>query len=116
MTNYQIYMAVFLWFILTSLVYSFTGWKKIYDCYKLWFTKKYWTNYNIIEALSWIAKAIIIIPALIFGINIWQFYFISLITSITLIWASNQKLLPTLVGFNTLWIWLSLMVIVQKIF
>jgi hypothetical protein len=116
MTNYEIYMAVFLWLILTSLVYSFTGWKKIYDCYKLWFTKEYWTNYNIIEALSWIAKAIIIIPALIFGINIWQFYFISLITSITLIWASNQKLLPTLVGFNTLWIWLSLMVIVQNVF
>jgi hypothetical protein len=66
--------------------------KKIYDCYKLWFTKEYWTNYNIIEALSWIAKAIIIIPALIFGINIWQFYFISLITSITLIWALLSKL------------------------
>ena len=115
MTQTQILTAIFFWFILTSMVYTFTGWKNIINCYKMWFTKKYWTNYNIIEATSWVAKAIIIIPALIFGINIWQFYIISLITSITLIWASNKKLLPTLVGFNTLWIWLSLMVIVQNI-
>lgn len=109
----QIIKAVLLWLFVTSVIYTYTGWKNIFNCYKLWFTKKYWTNYNIIEALSWIAKAIIIIPALIFGINIWQLYFISLLTSITLIWASNKKLLPTLVGFNTLWIWLSLMVIMQ---
>ena len=115
MSTEQISLAIFFWFILTSMVYTFTGWKNIINCYKMWFTKKYWTNYNIIEASSWVAKAIIIIPALIFGINIWQFYIISLITSITLIWASNKKLLPTLVGFNTLWIWLSLMVIVQNI-
>jgi len=31
-----------------------------------------------------------------------------------LIWASNKKLLPTLVGFNTLWIWLSMMVLAQN--
>jgi hypothetical protein len=115
MSAEQISLAIFFWFILTSMVYTFTGWKNIINCYKMWFTKKYWTNYNIIEATSWVAKATIIIPALIFGINIWQFYIISLITSITLIWASNKKLLPTLVGFNTLWIWLSLMVIVQNI-
>ena len=81
----------------------------------MWFTREYWTNYNIIEAASWIAKAIIIIPGLIFGIQIWQFYFIALFTSLTLIWASNKKLLPTLVGFNTLWIWLSMMVIAQNV-
>ena len=80
-----------------------------------YFKKEYWTNYNIIEAASWIAKAIIIIPGLIFGIQIWQFYFIALFTSLSLIWASNKKLLPTLVGFNTLWIWLSMMVIAQNI-
>jgi hypothetical protein len=33
-----------------------------------------------------------------------------------LIWASNKKLLPTLVGFNTIWTWISLMVISQHIF
>jgi len=81
----------------------------------MWLDRKYWTNYNIIEAVSWIAKAIIIVPGLIFGINIWQLYFIALITSAMLIWASNKKLLPTLVGFNTLWIWLSMMVIAQHV-
>lgn len=115
MNQDQILFAVASWLILTSIVYTITGWQKVIDCYKLWFTKKYWTDYNIIEAASWIAKAIIIIPGLIFGIQIWQFYFIALITSMTLIWASNKKLLPTLVGFNTLWIWLSMMVIAQNI-
>ena len=115
MSYFEIFSAILLWLVITSLVYTFTGWRNVINWYKMWFTKKYWTNYNIIEAASWIAKAMIIIPALIFGKNIWQFYFISLFTSVTLIWASNKKLLPTLVGFNTLWIWLSLMVIVQHI-
>jgi hypothetical protein len=83
---------------------------------KLWFKREYWTNYNIIEAVSWLSKAIIIIPGLLFGIEVWQFYIIALITSSTLIWASNKKLLPTLVAFNTLWILLSLIVIVRNIF
>ena len=115
MTQEQVIFAILSWLALTTFIYTVTGWRNIIDCYKMWFTKKYWTNYNIIEAASWIAKAIIIIPGLIFGIQIWQFYFIALFTSLTLIWASNKKLLPTLVGFNTLWIWLSMMVIAQNI-
>ena len=111
----QIAFAIGSWLILTFIVYYHSGFRNISDCYKLWFTRKYWTDYNIIEALSWITKAIIIIPALIFGINIWQLYVVSLITSMSLIWASNKKLLPTLVGFNTLWIWLSMMVIAKNI-
>jgi hypothetical protein len=81
----------------------------------MWFNKNYWTNYNLIEAVAWIAKAAIIIPGLIFGIEIWELYFISLFTSMLLIWASYKKLLPTLVAFNTLWIWLSMMVLVQHL-
>ena len=115
MTNDQVYFAIISWIALTTLIYTVVGWKNIRDCYAMWFTREYWTNYNIIEAASWIAKAIIIIPGLIFGIQIWQFYFIALFTSLTLIWASNKKLLPTLVGFNTLWIWLSMMVIAQQV-
>ena len=115
MTREQIIFAIVSWITLTVIIYTITGWKKIFDCYKLWFTREYWTDYNIIEAASWIAKAIIIIPGLIFGIQIWQFYFVALMTSMTLIWASNKKLLPTLVGFNTLWIWLSMMVIAQNV-
>lgn len=115
MTSQQILFALGSWALLTGAVYTFTGWQQVIDCYKLWFTRAYWTDYNIIEAASWIAKAVIIIPGLLFGIQIWQFYIVALITSMSLIWASNQKLLPTLVGFNTLWIWLSMMVIAQNV-
>jgi hypothetical protein len=115
MTNEQLIFAVVSWIAITIIIYTITGWRNIRGCYAMWFTKRYWTNYNIIEAASWIAKATIIIPGLIFKIQIWQLYFIALFTSITLIWASNKKLLPTLVGFNTLWIWLSMMVIAQNV-
>ena len=113
MESEQVIFAIASWVFLTTIVYTFTGWRRIYECYQMWFTLKYWTNYNIIEALSWIAKGAIIIPGLIFGIHIWQLYFFSLGTSMTLIWASNKKLLPTLVGFNTMWIWLSMSVLSQ---
>ena len=115
MEQSQVVFALTSWIFLVAVVYTLTGWRNILNCYKLWFTREYWTNYNIIEAASWIAKAAIIIPALIFGINIWQLYIVALFTSLTLIWASNKKLLPTLVAFNTLWIWLSMMVISQHV-
>lgn len=115
MTDTQVWTAIVSTVFLTSIVYTLTGWRNILDCYKMWFDKKYWTNYNLIEAIAWIAKAAIIIPGLIFGIEIWELYFISLFTSMLLIWASYKKLLPTLVAFNTLWIWLSMMVIVQNL-
>ena len=101
---------------LISVVYARCGWGDIARCYSLWFTRSYWTNYNIVEAASWIAKAAIIIPGLIFGVTIWQLYFVALLTSLALIWASNKKLLPTLVGFNTVWVWLSCMVLSQHLF
>lgn len=111
----QVLLATSVSIILILIIYNHIGWKEIKKSYSMWLDRKYWTNYNIIEAVSWIAKAIIIVPGLIFGINIWQLYFIALITSAMLIWASNKKLLPTLVGFNTLWIWLSMMVIAQHV-
>ncbi len=115
MTQEQLTFAVISWIVLTSVIYTLTGWRKVFNCYKMWFKKEYWTTYNVIEAVSWCIKSIIIVPGLIFGIQIWQLYFVALLTSMSLIWASNKKLLPTLVGFNTLWIWLSMMVISQHI-
>ena len=109
----QILFACITSVILIAIVYKHTGFGNIKQCYGMWFTREYWTNYNIVEAASWLAKAIIIIPGLIFGIQLWWLYFFTLLTSLTLIWASNKKLLPTLVGFNTMWTWLSLMVIAQ---
>jgi len=115
MTDSQLLFAIGTWLFLTGIVYNFTGWRKVRDCYLMWFTRTYWTNYNIVEFASWFCKAIIIVPGLVFGIQIWWLYFLTLLTSLTLIWASNKKLLPTLVAFNTMWAWLSLMVIAQHV-
>ena len=109
------YLVIVSFVVLIGISYTHIGWSNIKDCYGMWFTKEYWTNYNIVEFVSWVAKAIIIIPGLVFGIQIWQLFFLTLLTSLTLIWASNKKLLPTLVGFNTLWVALSLMVLSQHI-
>jgi hypothetical protein len=111
----QIVIATSVWAILIGIAYTHSNWDKIRDCYGMWFTKEYWTDYNRVEFASWLAKAIIIVPGLIFGISIWWLYFLTLGTSLTLIWASNKKLLPTLVGFNTLWAWISCMVLAQHL-
>ena len=101
--------------VLIALVYRHITFSKIKECYGMWFKKEYWTNYNTVEFLSWAAKATIIIPGLIFGISLWWLYFFTLATSLTLIWASEKKLLPTLVGFNTIWAWISCMVLAQHL-
>ena len=115
MTFEQVLVAVLAWSVLIGIAYAHSGWKAIKDCYGMWLTREYWTNYNIVEGLSWFTKAIIIVPGLIFGIQIWWLYFLTLVTSLTLIWASNKKLLPTLVGFNTVWAFISCMVLAQHL-
>ena len=116
MTFTQVVAATIIWFMLILVVYKHSTFTAIKECYGMWFKKEYWTDYNIVEFLRWFAKAIIIVPGLIFGISIWWLFFLTLITSLTLIWASNRKLLPTLVGFNTLWAWISCMVLAQHLF
>ena len=115
MTIEQIIWAAVAWAVLITIAYAHSGWQKIRDCYGMWFTREYWTDYNRVEFASWLAKAVIIVPGLIFGIQLWWLYFLTLATSLTLIWASNKKLLPTLVGFNTLWTWISCMVLAQHL-
>ena len=115
MTYTQIVAATLVWLLLIGVTYTHSSWDKIRDCYAMWFTKEYWTDYNRVEFASWVTKAIIIVPGLIFGLQIWWLYFLTLATSISLIWASNKKLLPTLVGFNTLWVWISCMVLAQHL-
>ena len=77
--------------------------------------KLYWTNYNTIEFAAWMAKAAIIVPGLVFGKEIWWLHFLTLVTSSLLIWASMRKSLPTLIVFNTLWIVISLTIILKHI-
>jgi hypothetical protein len=107
-------------YIITYIVFLFAlylgiGFKKIFKRYKMFLDKNYWTDYNVIEFFAWFAKAIIIIPGLIFGIEIWQFHFLTLITSSLLIWASMRKDLPTLIVFNTIWIVISLTILVRHL-
>lgn len=107
-------VAMFL--VTTGVVYYHVGLRNVQDCYRLWFNSGYWVNYNVVEAVSWLAKAAVILPALIWGVEIWWLHIITLATSAALIWASERKLLPTLVAFNTLWIGISSVVIMRKLF
>jgi hypothetical protein len=111
----QIILGTVTFLVLGYFTYRGCGWENIRNCYKMWFDKGYWTSYNIVEAISWAAKAAIIIPGLIFGMQIWQLYWIALFTSFGLIWASHKKALPSLVAFNTIWAWISCMVLAQHL-
>ncbi len=115
MTELQIIAAVMVFLALIAVLYTHIGWRKLREVYSMWFRREYWTDYNTVEFLSWFTKAIIIVPGLIFGIQIWWLYFFTLLTSATLVWASYRKLLPTLVAFNTLWIFISIMVPAQHL-
>ena len=115
MTSLQILFACLAFLVLCGAVYHHIGFTTMKECYGMWFTKEYWTDYNRVEFASWAAKACIIVPGLIFGISLWWLYFFTLATSLTLIWASEKKLLPTLVGFNTIWVWISCMVLAQHL-
>ena len=96
------------------LLFNAIGLKRIKDCMLMWFDVSYWQpHYNKVEFAAWFAKAIIIFPGLIFGIQIWWFFVISGVTSALLIWVSMRKLLPTLIAFNSLWIFISITAITK---
>ena len=101
--------------IFLSALYLGIGVKKIFKRYKMFLVKTYWTDYNVIEFCAWMAKAIIIVPGLIFGIELWYMHFLTLLTSSLLIWASMRKDLPTLILFNTIWICISLTILVRHL-
>ncbi|MEM1379435.1 MAG: hypothetical protein AAGH41_02300 [Pseudomonadota bacterium] len=108
-------IAGILGLITTIVVYSIVGWRSIIGCLVMWFRRDYWTGHNTVEFLAWGTKAAVIVPGLVFGVEIWWLHVLTLGTSVALIWASMRKLLPTLILFNTLWIFLSMTVIVRHI-
>ena len=112
---FKVLRTLGLFLTVTTIVYRLVGFRKIIECVKMYGTKKYWVNYNVVEASAWYAKALVILPALLYGIEVWQFHFLTLFTSSLLIWASREKGLPTLVIFNTLWLGISSIVIVRNI-
>ena len=111
----QIIISLIIFLSITALVYSRVGFANISSSYSLWFKEGYWVNYNVVEAIAWIAKAAVILPGLVWQKEIWQLHLVTLLTSALLIWVSERKLLPTMVAFNTLWIGLSTVVIVRNI-
>lgn len=111
----QIIISLIIFLSITTLVYSRVGFANISNSYSLWFKEGYWVNYNVVEAIAWIAKAAVILPGLVWQKEIWQLHLVTLLTSALLIWVSERKLLPTMVAFNTLWIGLSTVVIVRNI-
>lgn len=98
-----------------GVLFYFIGYGRIKDKLLMYKYKSYWTDYNMIEFAAWMAKAVIIVPGLIFGKEIWWLHFFTLLTSSLLIWASMRKSLPTLIIFNTLWIMISLTIILRNI-
>jgi len=65
--------------------------------------KSYWNLPNTVEFFAFMTKAAIIIPGLIFGVQFWWLYIFALITSLSLIWSSTVKTLPTIIWFNIIW-------------
>lgn len=77
--------------------------------------KEYWTLPNTVEFFAFMAKAVIIIPGLVFSVQIWWLYIIALLTSLSLIWTSTVKTLPTIIWFNIIWSVLAIMALAKFI-
>lgn len=76
-------------------------------------TKRYWDKPNTVEFFAFMTKAAIIIPGLLFNTQIWWLYIIALVTSLSLIWSSTVKTLPTIIWFNILWSILAVTAIIK---
>jgi hypothetical protein len=75
----------------------------IWDITKRLFERKYWNKTNTIEFLAFTTKLVIIIPGLIFGVQVWWFFVFALLSSLALIFTSTVKTLPTIIYFNIAW-------------
>ena len=65
--------------------------------------RSYWNKPNTVEFFAFMTKAAIIVPGLLFNTQIWWLYILALVTSLSLIWSSTVKTLPTIIWFNILW-------------
>jgi hypothetical protein len=65
--------------------------------------KSYWNKPNSVEFWAFSTKLAIIFPGLLFGKQIWWLYIFALASSLSLIWSSTKKTLPTIILFNIGW-------------
>ena len=66
-------------------------------------SKEYWNKENFVEFTAFMTKVVIIVPGLLFGMQWWWLYIFALISSLSLIWTSTVKTLPTIIIFNIIW-------------
>jgi hypothetical protein len=78
-----------------------------YLAIKTMYKKSYWNKPNTVEFFAFMTKAVIIIPGLLFDTQVWWLYIIALLTSLSLIWSSTVKTLPTIIWFNIIWSFLA---------
>ena len=73
----------------------------------------YWTRANLVEAWGFATKIAIIFPGLLFGKQFWWLYIFAIASSVSLIWSSTVKTLPTIIIFNALWVVLASAAIIK---
>ena len=77
---------------------------KIISALKTMSAKEYWTKVNTVEAWGFSTKIAIIFPGLLFDKQFWWLYIFAIISSVSLIWTSTKKTLPTIILCNVLWV------------
>ena len=66
--------------------------------------RDYWNAANTVEAWGFATKIAIIFPGLLFGKQWWWLYIFAIASSLSLIWSSTVKTLPTIILFNVAWV------------
>lgn len=82
---------------------------------RLMFDRSYWNKPNTVEFFAFVVKAAIIIPGLLFDTQFWWLYIFALLSSLSLVWSSTVKTIPTLVWFNILWSGLAVAAIMRHL-
>lgn len=77
---------------------------KIVNAIKTMSNRCYWTKVNTVEAWGFATKIAIIFPGLLLDKQWWWLYIFAIISSVSLIWTSTRKTLPTIILFNVAWV------------
>ncbi len=90
-----------------------TFFNKIISAIKQMSMRSYWSRPNTVEAWGFATKIAIIFPGLLFGKQWWWLYIFAIASSLSLIWSSTKKTLPTIILFNVLWVVLASCAIIK---
>ena len=73
------------------------------ESFKNMLHKDYWNRPNTVEFFAFMTKLCIIFPGLLFEKQWWWLYIFALVSSISLVWSSTAKTLPSIILFNIGW-------------